>query len=53
MFNQLKEIMGWQYSYVVRIDLGPLLQGQTMVHWLWRVVFPKYTNLHCTGSPMH
>ena len=26
-------------SGVVRFDLGPLLQGQTMVHWLWRVVW--------------
>ena len=22
-------------SYDVRINLWPLLQGQTMVHWLW------------------
>ena len=26
--------------------LWPLLQGQTMVHWLWWVVFPVHANLH-------
>ena len=30
-----EEIMGWESSEVVRFDLWPLLQGQTMVHWLW------------------
>ena len=29
------EIMGWESSDVVRFDLWLLLQGQTMVHWLW------------------
>ena len=33
--TNLQEIMGWESFDVVRIDLGPLLQGQTMVHWLW------------------
>ena len=23
--------MGWEYFYVVRFDLGPLLQGQTRI----------------------
>ena len=32
--TNLKDIMGWESSDV-RIDLWPLLQGQTMVHWLW------------------
>ena len=31
--------MVWESSDVVRFDLGHLLQGQTMVHWLWWVVF--------------
>ena len=26
--------MGWESFGVVGFDLGPLLQGQTMVHWL-------------------
>ena len=26
--------MGWESSDVVRFDVGPLLQDQTMVHWL-------------------
>ena len=38
--------MGLDSSDVVRFDLGPLLQGQTMVHWLWLAVFPVDTNLH-------
>ena len=38
--------MGWESSDVVRFDLGPLFQGQTMIHWLWSVVFPVDTNLH-------
>ena len=25
--------MGWESFGVVRFDLGPLFQGQTMVHW--------------------
>ena len=32
--------------YMVRFDLGPVLQGQTMLHWLWWVVFSVDTNLH-------
>ena len=32
-------------SFVVRFGHGPF-QGQTMVHWLWRVVFLVVTNLH-------
>ena len=28
------EILGWESSDV-RFDLGPLLHGQMMVHWLW------------------
>ena len=38
--------MRWESSDVIRFDLWPLLQGQTMVHWLWGVVFPVDTNLH-------
>ena len=38
--------MGWESSDVDRFDLGPLLQGQMMVHWLCLVVFPVDTNLH-------
>ena len=38
--------MGWESCGVVGFDLGPLLQGQTMVHWLWLVVFPVDRNLH-------
>ena len=38
--------MGWESNDVDRFDLGPLLLGQMMVHWLWRVVFPADTNLH-------
>ena len=30
----LQDIVGWESSDV-RFDLWPLLQGQTMVHWLW------------------
>ena len=42
--------MGWESSDD-RFDLGLFLQGQTMVHWLWGVVFPVDTNLHrCTTS---
>ena len=37
--------MDWESSGVVRFDIGPLLQGQTIVHWLWCVVCPD-TNLH-------
>ena len=33
--TNLQDIVGWESSDVVRFDLGPLLQGQTMVHWLW------------------
>ena len=32
--TNLQDIVGWESS-VVRFDLWPLLQGQTMVHWLW------------------
>ena len=32
--NNLSEIMCWESSDVVRFNLGALLQGQTMVHWL-------------------
>ena len=32
------------------LTLGPLLQGQTVFHWLWRVVFSVDINLH--RSPM-
>ena len=39
--------MGWESSHVDRLNLDPLVQGQTMVHWLWRVVFPEDTNLVC------
>ena len=28
------------------ICLGPILQGQTMVHWHYRAGFPVETNLH-------
>ena len=38
--------MGWESSDVVRFDLGPLLYGQTMVHYLCWVVFLVDTNLH-------
>ena len=38
--------MGWESSDVVRFCLGPLLQGQTMIHWLWLVVVPVDTNLY-------
>ena len=33
--TNLKEIMGWESYDVARFDLGPLLQGQMIVHWLW------------------
>ena len=33
--TNLWEIMGWESSDVDRFYLGPLVQGQTMVHWLW------------------
>ena len=42
--TNLQDIVGWESSDV-RFDLWPLLQGQTMVHWLWSVVFPD-TDLH-------
>ena len=29
--SNLLEIMGWEYSDVVRFDLGTLLQGQTRI----------------------
>ena len=32
--TNLQDIVGWESSGV-RFDLWPLLQGQTMVHWLW------------------
>ena len=32
--TNLHDIVGWESSDV-RFDLWPLLQGQTMVHWLW------------------
>ena len=32
--TNLQDIVGWEFSDV-RFDLWPLLQGQTMVHWLW------------------
>ena len=52
MWNQLvnMEIMGFKSSVVVRFGLWLLLQGQTMVHWLWWVVFLVDAVLHC--SPM-
>ena len=33
------------------LTLGRLLHGQTMVHWLWWVVFQVDSNLHhfCDG----
>ena len=31
--TNLQDIVGWESSDV-RFDLWPLLQGQTMVHWL-------------------
>ena len=43
--TNLQDIVGWESSDV-RFDLWPLLQGQMMVHWLWRVVFPVDTDLH-------
>ena len=43
--TNLQDIVGWESSDV-RFDLWPLLQGQTMVHWLWSVVFPVDTDLH-------
>ena len=43
--TNLQDILGWESSDVI-FDLWPLLQGQTMVHWLLRVVFPVGTNLH-------
>ena len=44
--------MGWESSGV-RFDLWPLLQGQMMVHWLWRVVFPVLVvDTNYIGSPM-
>ena len=38
--------MGQESFDMVGFDLGSLFQGQTMVHWLWRVVFSVDTNLH-------
>ena len=32
--TNLQDIVGWESSDV-GFDLWPLLQGQTMVHWLW------------------
>ena len=32
--TNLQDIEGWESSDV-RFDFWPLLQGQTMVHWLW------------------
>ena len=32
--TNLQDIVGWESSDV-RFDLWPLLQSQTMVHWLW------------------
>ena len=32
--TNLQNIVGWESSDV-RFDLWPLLQGQTIVHWLW------------------
>ena len=32
--TNLQDIVGWEASDV-RFDLWPLLQDQTMVHWLW------------------
>ena len=32
--TNLQDIVGWESSDV-RFDLWPLLQGQTMVQWLW------------------
>ena len=32
--TNLQDIVVWESSDV-RFDLWPLLQGQTMVHWLW------------------
>ena len=45
MKPNLQDIVGWESSDV-RFDLWPLLQGQTMVHWLWLVIFPVDTDLH-------
>ena len=38
----------WAGILLMLLDLtfGPPLQGQMMVHWLWRVVFTVDTNLH-------
>ena len=36
--TNLKEIMGWESSDVVKFDLGPLLQGQM------KIAKPKSTN---------
>ena len=43
--TNLQDIMGWE---LLMLDLSfwPLLQGQTIVHWIWCVVFPVDTNLH-------
>ena len=38
--------MRWESSNVVRFGHGSLLQGQTMVHGLWLVVFLVDINLH-------
>ena len=38
--------MNWESSDVARFDLGPLLQGQTMVHCLWGVDVLVDTNLY-------
>ena len=38
--------MGWESFGVVRFDLGPLLQGQMMVHYLLCFVFLVDTYLH-------
>ena len=32
--TNLQDIVAWETSDV-RFDLWPLLQGETMVHWLW------------------
>ena len=38
--------MGWESSDVDKFDLGPVFQGQTMVHWLWCVVFQMNKKLY-------
>ena len=41
--------MGWESSYVVRFDLGPLLQGQTRIATLLSVCNSLNNGPRCLG----